>query len=410
MSRYVVLHSAALLVAALSLIQAVKIEVHGKDNKTCIYAVLSVNFTVLYEGNGTMENATFQLPDSLSTNGSTCGGNSSAPLLNMGFGTGHSLSLNFSRTDGKFSGDVLTFTYNTSDAKLFPGAINQSMTCVKLVVVNSLMESVPLNTIYTCRSVKAIASEAVVMIFWHVGIQAFVVNGTISKNESFCKADVSTTVTPITTQASSTVAPIPTEPSPDLPAVGNYTIKNGSDPCLLANMGLQLNITNKDNQTHVININSSSTASGRCGDKHSVLVLEDTDATIWFHFFVEQAKFFLKEVKVNVTLLLNGSTTTFNCSNGSLKHWQAFVGSSYMCRNEQQLVVTDQLAINTFNVWVQPFDVKNGTFSRAEECSLDDDSILIPIIVGAALAGLIVIVVISYVIGRRRSYAGYQTL
>ncbi|XP_048460886.1 lysosome-associated membrane glycoprotein 2-like isoform X1 [Rhincodon typus] len=403
----VVFRSAALLVAALSLIQAVKIEVHGKDNKTCIYAILSVNFTVIYEGNGTMENATFRLPDSLSTNGSTCGGNNSAPLLNMGFGTGHSLSLNFSRTDGKFSGDVLTFTYNTSDAKLFPGAKNQS---VKHVAVNSLMESVPLNTIYTCRSVKAIASEPVVMVFWHVGIQAFVENGTISKNESFCKADVSTTVAPITTQTTSTVVPIPTKPSPDLPAVGNYTIKNGSDPCLLANMGLQLNITNTDNQTRVININSNSTASGHCGDKHSVLLLEDTDATIQFHFFVEQAKFFLKEVKVSIRLLVNGSTTTFNCSNGNLKYWQAFVGSSYMCRNEQQLVVTDQLAINTFNVWVQPFEIKNGTFSRAEECSLDDDSILIPIIVGAALAGLIVIVVIAYVIGRRRSYAGYQTL
>ncbi|XP_043560754.1 lysosome-associated membrane glycoprotein 2 isoform X3 [Chiloscyllium plagiosum] len=407
MTRFGASHLVVLLVAAISVAQAVKIEVHGKDNKTCIYAVLSVNFTVLYEGNGTMENATFQLPDSLSSNGSTCGGNNSAPLLNMGFGTGHSLSLNFSHTDGKFSGDVLTFTYNTSDAKLFPGAKNKS---VKHVAVNSLMESVPLNTIYTCRSVKAIASEAVVMVFWHVGIQAFVENGTISKNESFCKADVSTTVSPVTTQTTSTVTPIPTKPPPDLPAVGNYTVKNGSDPCLLANMGLQLNITITENQARVININSNSTASGRCGDKHSVLLLQDTDATIQFHFFVEQSKFFLKEVQANVSLLVNGSTTTLNSSNGNLKYWQAFVGSSYICRSEQRLVVTDKLAINTFNVWLQPFEVKNGTFSRAEECSLDDDSILIPIIVGAALAGLIVIVVIAYVIGRRSSYAGYQTL
>lgn len=48
--------------------------------------------------------------------------------------------------------------------------------------------------------------------------------------------------------------------------------------------------------------------------------------------------------------------------------------------------------------------------SAATECSLDDASILIPIIVGAALAGLIVIVVIAYVIGRRKTYVGYQTL
>ncbi len=41
---------------------------------------------------------------------------------------------------------------------------------------------------------------------------------------------------------------------------------------------------------------------------------------------------------------------------------------------------------------------------------MDDTSLLIPIIVGAALAGLIFIVVIAYVIGRRRTYVGYQTL
>ncbi|XP_078067513.1 lysosome-associated membrane glycoprotein 2 isoform X3 [Mustelus asterias] len=401
------LRLAILIIAGLSLAKAVEVEVHGKDNKTCIYAVLSVNFTVHYEGNGTMENTTFWLPNSLSSNGSICGGNNSAPLLKMDFGTGHSLSLNFTHSAGEFSGDVLIFTYNVSDAELFPGAKNKS---VKHVAVNSLMEPAPLNTIYTCRSVKAIESEAVVMVFWNVSIQAFVENGTIGKNESFCKADMPTTVAPITTITTPTVTPIPTKPPPELPEVGNYTVKNGSDPCLLANMGLQLNITYTENKTHLVNIDSNSTASGHCGDNDATLVLEDMDTTIQFHFTVDQSKFFLKEVKVNISLVINGSTTAFNSNNSNLKFWQAFVGSSYMCHKEQSIVVTEQLVINTFNIWVQPFEVKNGTFSRAEECSLDDDSILIPIIVGAALAGLIVIVVIAYVIGRRKSYAGYQTL
>ncbi|XP_067903537.1 lysosome-associated membrane glycoprotein 2 isoform X2 [Heterodontus francisci] len=397
-----------LLLVGFPLAKGVEVEVHGKDNKTCIYAVLSVNFTVHYEGNGRMENASFQLPNSLSTNGSICGSNNSAPLLKMGFGTGHSLSLNFSQSVGTFSGDVVIFTYNTSDAKLFPGAKNAS---VKHVTVNSLMESVPLNTIYTCRSAEAIASEAVVMVFWNIRIQAFVENGTISKNESFCKADMSTTAAPTTMQIISTMTPIPTKPPPELPAVGNYTIKNGNGPCLLANMGLQLNITHTDdNQTRVVNIDSNSTASGHCGDKDAVIGLQDMDTTIIFRFSVEQSKFFLKEVKTHIILVLNGSITALNSSNSNLRYWQASVGSSYMCHKEQRLVVTDQLVINAFNVWIQPFDLKNGTFSRAEECSLDDDSILIPIVVGAALAGLIVIVVIVYVIGRRKSYAGYQTL
>ncbi|XP_067853196.1 lysosome-associated membrane glycoprotein 2 isoform X1 [Heptranchias perlo] len=407
MQRFGGLWVVLLLVVGFSLSKAVEVEVHGKDNKTCIYAVLSVNFTVHYEGNGTMENATFQLPNSLSSNGSICGDNNSAPLLKMGFGTGHSLSLNFSHSAGIFSGDVLTFTYNTSDAKLFPGAKNTS---VKRVAVNSLMESVPLNTIYTCRSAKAIESEAVAMVLWNVSIQAFVENGTISKNESFCKADMSTTVAPITTQTTSTLTPTVTPTKPP-PAVGNYTLKNGSDPCLLANMGLQLNLTyTDDNQTRVINIDSNSNASGHCGDEEATLILEDIDTTIQFRFIVEQSKFFLKGVKANISIVINGSTIALNSSNNNLRYWQASVGSSYMCHKEQRLMVTDQLVVNAFNVWVQPFELKTGTFSRAEECSLDDDSILIPIVVGAALAGLIVIVVIAYVIGRRKSYAGYQTL
>lgn len=35
---------------------------------------------------------------------------------------------------------------------------------------------------------------------------------------------------------------------------------------------------------------------------------------------------------------------------------------------------------------------------------------LIPIIVGAALAGLVIIVLLAYLIGRKRSHAGYQTI
>lgn len=57
--------------------------------------------------------------------------------------------------------------------------------------------------------------------------------------------------------------------------------------------------------------------------------------------------------------------------------------------------------------------VPNMTFpplSPVEECQLDENNMLIPIIVGAALAGLVLIVLIAYLIGRKRSHAGYQTI
>lgn len=46
----------------------------------------------------------------------------------------------------------------------------------------------------------------------------------------------------------------------------------------------------------------------------------------------------------------------------------------------------------------------------AEECQVDKDQMLIPIIVGATLAGLVLIVLIAYLIGRKKSHAGYQTI
>lgn len=48
--------------------------------------------------------------------------------------------------------------------------------------------------------------------------------------------------------------------------------------------------------------------------------------------------------------------------------------------------------------------------SIAEECQMDQNQMIIPIIVGAALAGLVLITLVAYLIGKRRSHAGYQAI
>uniref|UniRef100_A0A3Q0S346 Lysosomal-associated membrane protein 2 n=1 Tax=Amphilophus citrinellus TaxID=61819 RepID=A0A3Q0S346_AMPCI len=118
---------------------------------------------------------------------------------------------------------------------------------------------------------------------------------------------------------------------------------------------------------------------------------------------LDTKKFRLHALNVSLT-----SGSPVGSTNLSL--WEASVGSSYMCNKEQTFNISDSLTIYTFSLHVQPFGVQKGVFSTAQECSLDDTSILVPIIVGAALAGLILIVVIAYVIGRRKTYVGYQTL
>uniref|UniRef100_A0A3Q2Z9T5 Lysosomal-associated membrane protein 2 n=1 Tax=Kryptolebias marmoratus TaxID=37003 RepID=A0A3Q2Z9T5_KRYMA len=115
-------------------------------------------------------------------------------------------------------------------------------------------------------------------------------------------------------------------------------------------------------------------------------------------------------VSDEMTITFTFVNVIFNESSTNLSLWETNVGSSYMCNKEQNATISERLNLYTFNLRVQPFGVKKGVFSTAYECSLDDPSILIPIIVGAALAGLILIVVIAYLIGRRKTHAGYQTL
>lgn len=103
---------------------------------------------------------------------------------------------------------------------------------------------------------------------------------------------------------------------------------------------------------------------------------------------------------------------------------QLFVATrsnSYACNTKTQIEnVLDNVnvtitSIDLENLHIQPFyDTANGFtgYKQAIVCNadLEKNSNLIPIIVGACLAVLIVIVLVAYLIGRRRSRAGYQTV
>ena len=51
------------------------------------------------------------------------------------------------------------------------------------------------------------------------------------------------------------------------------------------------------------------------------------------------------------------------------------------------------------------------SFTDPTQCSADEKTnSIVPIAVGAALAGLVVIVLIAYLIGRRRNRKGYESV
>uniref|UniRef100_A0A4W6FRS1 Lysosomal-associated membrane protein 2 n=1 Tax=Lates calcarifer TaxID=8187 RepID=A0A4W6FRS1_LATCA len=237
-----------------------------------------------------------------------------------------------------------------------------------------------------------------------------------------CSADVPTTSAPPTTHATSTTTAAPvtnttstalpptTTPTPTLPTptTGKYSIKtDNSTACLLANFGLRVGFKQGEKYQEMNLEPNGTKVTGSCGVNISELQVASNTMTIMFTFTNDTSKFRLHALNFTAK---TSSGVEFSEANTNLSLWEAALGSSYMCNKEQNYTITNLLTLYTFNLQVQPFEVKKDVFSTAHECSLDDTSILIPIIVGAALAGLILIVVIAYVIGRRKTYVGYQTL
>ncbi|XP_055125368.1 lysosome-associated membrane glycoprotein 2 isoform X2 [Symphalangus syndactylus] len=395
-----------LVCLVLGAVQSYALELNLTDSEkaTCLYAKWQMNFTVRYETtNKTYKTVTISDRGTVTYNGSICGDDQNGPKIAVQFGPGFSWTANFTKAASTYSIDSISFSYNTGDNTTFPDAEDKGI----LTADELLAIKIPLNDLFRCNSLSTLEKNDVVQHYWDVLVQAFVQNGTVSTNEFLCDKDKTSTVAPTvhTTVPSPTTAPIPKEK----PEAGTYSVNNGNDTCLLATMGLQLNIT-QDKVASVININPNTTHStGSCRSHTALLRLHSS--TIKYLDFVfavkNENRFYLKEVNISM-YLVNGSV--FSIANNNLSYWDAPLGSSYMCNKEQTVSVSGAFQINTFDLRVQPFNVTQGKYSTAQECSLDDDTILIPIIVGAGLSGLIIVIVIAYVIGRRKSYAGYQTL
>ncbi|XP_077393495.1 lysosome-associated membrane glycoprotein 1b isoform X2 [Festucalex cinctus] len=229
------------------------------------------------------------------------------------------------------------------------------------------------------------------------------------------EAAVAVQQSPATAAPPSTVAP---RKGPSRPETGHYQVTgtNGS-VCLLAYMGLQLNISFSSaslNQTvtDVVNIEPNTTkASGSCDTDSAMLRISDADKTNLTFFFTlntTSKKYHVSEISLSAAW--PDMKKPFSARNGSLDYLRGTLGFSYMCHEEQTLTVVRALSINTFRLQVQPFGLTKNQFDAAERCRLDEDDMLIAMVVGVALAGLVLIVLVAYLIGRRRSHAGYQTI
>ncbi|KAL7405511.1 hypothetical protein ABVT39_002231 [Epinephelus coioides] len=409
---------AALIIAwcaVLGCIQAVTLEVK-QGNSTCIKAELSASFSITYNTSSSARTVQVPLPDSttVDTGSSSCGTADSSPWLVAVFGPGHALGLSFSSNGSQYSVANLTLQYNLSDASIFPEANSSD---VVTVVSASVGIWATINTTYRCVSPSTFRVGGATVTFSNMRLEAYMPGNDLSPTESVCMADQASTAAPPTT-ASTTTTAAPAPAPPGTPERGTYSVKNDNGTvCLLAQMGLQLNVSyfsvsrNKTVQ-ELINLTPDLTnSSGSCEASSASLVLtqeRSTMLTFMFSLNSTSKKYHLSGITVLANL--TDATAPFTASNTSLDYLRSTLGRSYMCNAEQTLAVVPTFSLNTFRLQVQPFAVTTNQFATAEECQMDQDQMLIPIIVGAALAGLVLIVLIAYLIGRKRSHAGYQTI
>ncbi|XP_033003617.1 lysosome-associated membrane glycoprotein 1 [Lacerta agilis] len=383
-------------------------EVRDGKNKTCILANFSVLFTVEYNTNTSKEVTVFSLPsNAVVLPESTCGKlDDTSEVLAIGFGNKNSLKMTFVKNPDVYVVSNLTFTYNLSDASFFP---NSNETGARDVSKETDIRA-DLKTTYTCHSKNTISMKNVTVVLSNVTLEAYLVNNTFSGKETRCSEDIgSTTAIPTTTSVAPTAAPTAAPKTPD---VGRYNLTG----CLLASMGLQLNVTyttkNQTKKWELLNLPANTNFSGHCGDSTVTLNLTSgsTDLVFYFEQNSTTDKYFLHRISVSTSLPVESIKRTFKADNDSLSALKATVGKSYKCFSEESILISNETSLNIFNAQVQAFKITGDTFGTPEECPMDENNMLIPIIVGAALAGLVLIVLIAYLIGRKRSHAGYQTI
>ncbi|KAG8137536.1 hypothetical protein E2320_004775 [Naja naja] len=376
-------------------------QVNDSKGKLCLSANFSMQFTVEFIAKSKKQNATFILPSDANVikEASTCD-KKGEQILAVGFGKEHSLNMTFEKkNESVYMVSALGFKFNLNDSSIFPNSSGELTEVKKGTDIQA-----DLNTLYLCHSNNAITAGKVFVLLSNVSVEAYVTNDTLSKKQTICSEDKShnTTVSPThqpSTRTPPTTVVTTTSVPPSLkPEVGQYSVNDSSGTCLLASMGLQLNLTysaqNKSILSKVLNIPPNAVSSGKCDNM--------TNSSI--------EKYFLHGINVSADLPSEATEKSISVANYSLSALKATIGKSYKCVAEETIQVSDKAFVNMYNVQVQAFKIAGFKFGAVEECQLDENNMLIPIVVGAALAGLVLIVLIAYLIGRKRSHAGYQTI
>ncbi|XP_063162814.1 lysosome-associated membrane glycoprotein 3 [Candoia aspera] len=197
------------------------------------------------------------------------------------------------------------------------------------------------------------------------------------------------------------------QPSPAV--TGTYRVSNGTADCIKALIGLTMIVTNTNtDDLEYFNIDPNAThTTGHCGYGQSMLNISFEGGFIRFTFTKKGEIYYISTVEASLSVLSQG------CVYNRIKNDQLFstaVGNSFKCLSKQTVVLANNFQLQVANSQLQAFDIIDNQFGKAEECPLDRNKRLIPATIGFSLAGLIVIILVSCAIYRRKTHSGYSRI
>lgn len=229
---------------------------------------------------------------------------------------------------------------------------------------------------------------------------------------------------------------------------GKWVVNVTNQVCIVVRMAVVLSVSYTDinnktsSRTFEIPPDNTTKASGFCGRLEQNLTLEwlptknlTANANMTMHFLKNETEKSYSLHRLDVSLpatsfpnsTLNETIVLiYNASSSSSFPYVVGLTESYRCLKQQTLWLkrnydnddnqnltrnetTSYLAIS--DLQFQAFKADNSTsFGLAKDCAFDTPDV-VPIAVGCALAALVVIVLVAYLIGRRRNQAhGYLSM
>lgn len=209
----------------------------------------------------------------------------------------------------------------------------------------------------------------------------------------------------------------------------NVTVPGTNHTCILVEAAMQIKVvyTTKDGQVKegILPLDNEtvvdptrSSCSSPLGEQTLVLLFGNNSLSL---VFAKNATVYLHKVFVDFfftsELFPNASKPGehLTVSNDTLMLYSVPEDRSYHCKVDQPVYVGANVSLDVLSVQLQAFrnttSEAAGQFGDAVECSAGDISNIVPIAVGSALAALVIIVLIAYLIGRSKSrQKGYQSV